>query len=84
MGLFDYFKASRNTATVARDRLNILIAHERAQADQPSYLPALQQDLLDVIRKYVDIGDDDLKLVIDRDDDCEILELNVTLPEAVT
>lgn len=84
MGLFDYFRAHRDTsAQVCRDRLNILIAHERTQASQPSYLPALQKDLLDVIRKYVDIDDDDLKLVIDRDNDCEVLELNVTLPEEV-
>jgi len=87
MGLFDYFRANRelSSANVARERLNILIAHERTQRNQPSYLPALQQDLLEVIRRYVDINDDDLKLVVDRDDDCEVLELNITLPEeAVT
>ena len=87
MGLFDYFRANREatSASIARERLNILIAHERVQRNQPSYLPALQHDLLEVIRRYVDINDDDLKLVVDRDDECEVLEMNITLPEeAVT
>ena len=81
MGLFDYFRQNRNTANIARERLNILIAHERTMAAQPSYMNELQRDLLEVIRKYVDIDDDDLKLMVDHDDDCEVLELNITLPE---
>ena len=81
MGLFDYFRQNRNTANIARDRLNILIAHERTMAAQPSYMDDMQKDILEVIRKYVDIGEEDLKLVVDHDDDCEVLELNITLPE---
>jgi cell division topological specificity factor len=82
IGLFDYFRQSRNeTANLARERLNILIAHERSESEQPSYIQEMQKDILQVIRKYVDIDDDDLKIMIDRDDDCEVLELNITLPE---
>ena len=44
MGLFDYFRQNRNTANIARERLNILIAHERTMAAQPSYMNELQRD----------------------------------------
>ena len=59
MSFLDYFKGKKkNTASVAKERLQIIVAHERGQRDQPDYLPQLQQELLEVIRKYVQISDD--------------------------
>lgn len=82
MGLFDSFLASRKkSASVAKERLQILVAHERAARNRPSYLPMLQQDILEVIRKYVEVDPDDVNVSLDRDKDCEILALNVVLPE---
>lgn len=79
----DYFKPKgKNTASVAKERLQIIVAHERGKNGQPDYLPKLQQELLDVIRKYVQIDDDMLQVDVDRSDDCSVLEMNVTLPEA--
>ncbi|MCG7977890.1 MAG: cell division topological specificity factor MinE, partial [Candidatus Thiodiazotropha endolucinida] len=55
MGLLSYFK-SRSTsgsASLAKERLQILVAHDRAGRDAPSYLPQLQRDILKVLRKYV-------------------------------
>ena len=49
--------------------------------DQPDYLPELQKELLEVIRKYVQISDDQVQVEVDRNDSCSVLELNVTLPE---
>ena len=57
------------------------MAHERGQREQPDYLPQLQQELLQVIRKYVQISDDMVQVEVDRNDHCSVLELNVTLPE---
>ena len=83
MSFLDYFKGkkSNNTASVAKERLQIIVAHERGQRDQPDYLPQLQQELLDVIRKYVQISDDMVQVDVDRNESCSVLELNVTLPE---
>jgi cell division topological specificity factor len=81
MGLLDYFRSRRNTATVAKERLKILVAHERAQRNGPSYLPNLRNDILAVIRKYVEVEPDAIKITVGKEEDCEILELNVTLPE---
>ena len=83
MSFLDYFrsKKSKNTASVAKERLQIIVAHERGQRDQPDYLPELQQELLAVIRKYVQISDDMVQVEVDRNGSCSVLELNVTLPE---
>jgi cell division topological specificity factor len=66
---------------VAKERLSILIARDKIQRNQPSFLPQLQDELLEVIKKYVDIDQDDVSITLEREDDCEILELNITLPE---
>ena len=59
MGLLDFlFPERRNTAVVARDRLKIVMAHERASRDAPDFLPALQKDLLDVVGRYIEIRGD--------------------------
>lgn len=82
MSFLDYFKGKKNkSASVAKERLQIIVAHERGQREQPDYLPQLQQELLEVIRKYVQISDDMVQVEVDRNESCSILELNVTLPE---
>ncbi len=82
MSFFDYFRSKKNsTASVAKERLQIIVAHERGQREQPDYLPQLQQELLQVIRKYVQISDVMVQVEVDRNDHCSVLELNVTLPE---
>ena len=82
MSFLNYFKQTKtNTASVAKERLQIIVAHERGHRKQPDYLPALQQDLLAVIRKYVDISDDMVQVEIEHTDSCSVLELNVTLLE---
>jgi cell division topological specificity factor len=82
MGLLDYFRASRrNSAAVAKDRLQILIAHERAERNSPSYLPMLQNELLAVVRKYVHVDHDAISVSLEQSDNQEILELNIVLPE---
>lgn len=82
MSFLDYFRTKKtNTANVAKERLQIIVAHERGSRGQPDYLPQLQQELLAVIRKYVQIDDDMIQVEIDRNESCSVLELNVTLPE---
>jgi len=82
MSLLDYFKTTKpNTAKLAKERLQILVAHERKSRNQPSYLPELQQELLKVIRKYVQINQEDISVNFESDDNQETLELNIVLPE---
>jgi len=78
--ILDYFRQPQSTAKVAKERLQIIIAHERVERDKPDYMNQLQQDLLDVIAKYVSIDREDIKVDLQRKEGCSILELNITLP----
>jgi cell division topological specificity factor len=78
--IIHYLYRPQSTAKVAKERLQIIIAHERGSRDKPDYLAQLQKDLLDVIAKYVEIDKQDVKVELERKDGCSILELNVTLP----
>ena len=83
MSIFSYLLPKKEkSASVAKERLQIIVARERATRGGPDYLPQLQQELLAVIRKYVQISDDMVQVEVDRNDSCSVLELNVTLPEA--
>ncbi len=82
MSLMDYFrKEQKPTASVAKERLQILVAHDRARSSAPDYLPQLQQEILAVVRKYVVIGEDDLSVHLEQQGTTSVLELNVTLPD---
>lgn len=82
MSLLDYFRSSKpNTASLAKERLQILVAHERSSRHQPSYLPKLQQELLEVIRKYVNVQQDAITVNFEQDGNQETLELNIILPD---
>ncbi|MFT4190378.1 MAG: cell division topological specificity factor MinE [Comamonas sp.] len=74
----------KKSASVAKERLQIILAHERSGRNPgaPDYLPALQRELVAVISKYVNINADDIKLNLERQDDLEVLEVKIELPEA--
>jgi len=79
--MFDFLKAKKNTASIAKDRLRIIIAQERSTLGGPDYLPLLRRELLEVIRKYVNVDVDAVNISLDRDSGHEVLELSVALPE---
>ena len=81
LSIFDRFKKQeQNSAGLAKDRLQIVVAHERRQRDQPSYLPKLQSELIEVIKKYIEIDMSDVVVDISQEDYTSILEVNITLP----
>ena len=82
MALFGLFFGKKKTsAAAAKERLQILISHERQNRQGPDFLPDLQRDILDVVKKYVAIREDHVSVRLDRAGDASVLELNVTLPE---
>jgi cell division topological specificity factor len=76
------FPDRRNSAGIAKDRLKIVLAHERASRDAPDFLPALQKDLLAVVARYVEIHDDMLRVNVGRSGDTSMLEINVEIDGA--
>lgn len=82
MSLLDYFKSNRkSSASIAKERLQIVVAHERSVRNSPSYLPMLRNEILAVIRKYVAVEEDAISVHLEQNDHHEILELNVILPD---
>lgn len=84
MGLFDFLKAKTNTAETAKNRLQIIIAQERSTRDGPDYLPLLQRELLEVIRKYVNVDVDAVRVDLIKDGEHDVLDISVALPEGHT
>jgi cell division topological specificity factor len=83
MGFLGFlFPERRNTAVIARDRLKIVLAHERASRAAPDFLPALQKDLLDVVGRYVEIRDEMLHVNVGRSGETSLLEINVEIDGA--
>jgi cell division topological specificity factor len=76
------FPERRNSALIARDRLKIVLAHERANRDAPDFLPVLQQELLDVVGRYVEIRGDMIRVNLGRSGETSLLEINVEIDGA--
>ncbi|CDG48218.1 cell division topological specificity factor MinE [Serratia symbiotica] len=83
MALLDFFLSrKKQTANIAKERLQIIVAERRRGDSEPPYLPDLKRDILAVICKYIQIDPEMLHVQFEqKDDDISVLELNVTLPE---
>ncbi|AZG07419.1 MAG: cell division topological specificity factor MinE [Bordetella sp. SCN 67-23] len=85
MSLLSFFLGQKkpSTAGVAKERLQIILAHERSGAGASAdYLPQLQKELVAVISKYVKINPDDIKVNLERQDTLEVLEVKIEMPSA--
>ena len=80
MGLLALFRRTTPTANVAKERLRIIVAQERSARGGPDYLPLLRRELLEVIKKYVNVDPEAVQVNLEREDGHEVLELSVALP----
>ncbi|MDP0562881.1 MAG: cell division topological specificity factor MinE [Candidatus Endonucleobacter sp. (ex Gigantidas childressi)] len=72
---------SDSSAAIAKERLQIIVAHERVNRKGHSFLPAMQEDILNVIRQYITVDQENINIRLDCEGDCSVLEVNVQLPE---
>lgn len=75
------FGQKPKTASVAKERLQLIIARERGGSVTADFLPLLQRDLIAVISKYVPINPEDIKVSLEKQDRYEVIEVNIVLPE---
>jgi cell division topological specificity factor len=69
------------SAETAKDRLQILLSHERpGRTGSPDYLPMLQREILEVIQRHVKVEGEDVDIRIERGEDLSTLEINIELP----
>ncbi|ACL30132.1 cell division topological specificity factor MinE [Buchnera aphidicola str. APS (Acyrthosiphon pisum)] len=83
MALLDFFLSrNKNTANVAKERLQIIVAEQRKYNNEPDYFPQLKREILSVICKYVNIEPNMVTVQLDqKNEDISILELNIILPD---
>jgi len=72
----------KTSASVAKDRLQLILINERGDGATPDYLPRLQKELVEVISRYVKINPDDIRVNLERQDSLEILEVKIEMPQA--
>jgi cell division topological specificity factor len=86
MSIFDLFrkqqKQAPNTAAIAKERLQIIVAHSRGKNEPLDFMGKLQLELIEVISRYVKIDKDQVRVALERNDERSVLELNITLPDA--
>jgi cell division topological specificity factor len=80
--LLEFLRLNRQppTAATAKQRLQVIIAHERANGPTYEFLPLLQRELLEVIRKYIEVDPAKVKVDIEKGEDISVLEVNIELP----
>jgi cell division topological specificity factor len=80
MTLFDLFMRRGSSAPVARERLQVLLAYERKNRGQPDLVAILREEIMAVIAKHVQVGQDDVQIAMDRGDTMSTLEIDVQIP----
>ncbi|SUO93299.1 cell division topological specificity factor MinE [Suttonella ornithocola] len=86
MSIFDLFKKPAPSAKIAKERLQIIVAHQRDSRvshrnEQPPFMEAMKQEILEVVQKYIAICPEDIEAIISKEGDMDVLALNINLPE---
>ena len=81
MSLFEMFKR-RGSAPVARERLQVLLAYERNNRNQPDLVALLREEIMAVITKHVKVDQDDVKVTMERGKTTSTLEIDIQFPNA--
>ena len=83
--MFRFFRQQprrSNSAQAAKERLQILLAHDRSDRAQQDLLPLLQRDILEVVRRHMRVDSDSVEIKLERGDDMSSLEINIEVPDA--
>jgi cell division topological specificity factor len=83
MNLLSFFHRRNGSAPVARDRLQVLLAHERAALGQRDLVALLREEILAVIAKHVSVDRDKVRVTMDRGDSISTLEVDIEIPTSL-
>lgn len=84
MSLIDLFRPKRSTAPVARERLQVLLSHERGVLGKSDLIATLQEEILAVIAKHISVERDAVQIKLDRGASVSMLEIDVEVPAATS
>jgi len=80
MNIFQLLGLSKKSASIAKERLQIVVSHQRMDGGDVDFLPKMRHELLAVISKYVKINQEQINVQLQRNGNCSVLELNIMLP----
>ncbi len=86
MNFPNFFSKKTTSAGTAKERLKIIVAHEHSRgawSGRSEFLQNLHKEILEVVRKHVMVDQDAVHVNLGQQDNCEVLELNITLPEQI-
>jgi len=83
MSILNFFSRNRSSAPVAKDRLQLLLAHERVLSGRPDLAAVLQKEILAVIAKHIPIDQDKVVVKLDRGAKVSTLEIDIEMPDEV-
>lgn len=86
MGVLDIFRRRSASAKVAKERLQIIVAHQRngrrsRQNEEPLFMEEMKREILEVVRKYVAVAPENVEASIGKDGNTDVLALNINLSE---
>jgi cell division topological specificity factor len=87
MSLFSFFKRSTTSAPVARERLQVLLAHERnivGGGGESDLVAILREEIMAVIAKHMAVPQDKVQIKMDRGASVSTLEVDIEIPASVT
>lgn len=79
MSIFNFFR-KKSTAPVARERLQLMLAHERVAGSDNRLIAVLQEEILAVIARHMQIDRDKVRVKLGRDDEVNTLEIDIEMP----
>jgi cell division topological specificity factor len=79
MNIFNLFR-KQPTAPIARDRLQILLSHERTIAGGSDLVAILREEILAVIKKHVQVDSEKVQVKMDRGESVSMLEVDIEIP----
>ena len=83
MNLLRFLNSRNASAPVARERLQILLAHERSLRGQPDLLGVLREEILAVVARHVVLDPDKVIVKMERGETVSTLEVDIELPNGV-
>jgi len=87
MRLLEFFRRppqeqpERRSADAARERLQIILAHERVDRWSKDILPLIKEDILKAIEKHIPVTKDKVDVKLQSSTDISTLEVNIELPD---
>ncbi len=82
--MFSFFRQKprrSDSAAAAKERLQILLAHDRSDRAREDLLPLLQRDILEVVKRHMRVESDAVEIKLERGDDMSSLEINIEVPD---